>query len=218
MRAIAISIFGAMLTIGSAWTAQAASLSVKVGEVRTIATGKVQGALLDNPEIADIEILKDARVQVRGRSSGDGTLSVVTADGRMESYEVRVSGGSPASGQAQSFWKPTFGGKKVDHARCAEPLDNERAQETLERARALLKMGQTEEAIARLEQVLQTEPDAALAHLFLGAALAKRGDQAHGAASYETFVVSCPDSPFSDSVVRVLREFSRRQGGAKSSP
>lgn len=213
-----IAILGTVLGISSAWAAQGTSLSVKVGETRVISGGRAQGALLDNPAIAEIQILKDARVQLRGRANGDGTLSVLTADGRTQTYAVRVSGGSAANAEITSSWSgPIFGGKKIDRARCAEPLDDERAQEALERARALLKKGQTEDAIPKLEQALKIEPDAALVHLYLGAARAKLRDQALGAASFETFVLSCPDNPNSDKVVRVLREFNRRASGAKSS-
>jgi tetratricopeptide (TPR) repeat protein len=219
MRGIAI--FGAMMVVSNAWAAGAPSVSVKVGKAQVITTVKAQGALLDNPTIADIHILADSHVQVRGRSNGDGTLSVLTADGKTLTYAVRVTGGSSsgAAEEATSIWRgPVFGGKKIDHARCGEPLDDERAEEALERARALLNHGQTQEAVARLEQALKIEPDAALVHLFLGAAWAKLRDQARGAASYETFVLSCPDSPKTDAVVRVLREFNRRASGTHTPP
>ncbi len=204
--------------------AEAAELRIRAGEKRTLPIRNAQGVTLDNPKIAETRIVSGKQVEVLGKGNGDGTLSIFTADGKTQTYSVHVSGALPDAGEtdeegANDAWPAArFGGKRILHSRCAEPLGEEKAVEAFEEARGLLKRDQVSEAIPKLDRVLQIEPDAAVAHLFLGAAWAKLKDQGKGAYHYETFVLSCPDDPKADAVVRLLREFHRQVPKTKSVP
>ena len=204
-------VFAAFLLANSA--ALAAEVELKVGETKTLGN-KVQGAALDNPRIADLRILKDARVEVSAREDGQASLAIYTSEGKLQMYQVRVvgnpakgTGASPASAGSST---PRFGGRKIPSARCAEPLENEDATRALQDARDLLRQEHVDDALQALERALVLEPDAAVLHLYLGSAWAKRGNDAKGAASYETYVLSCPDSPEAKPVNRLLQEFGRR--------
>ena len=193
--------------------ALATEVELKVGETRVLGN-KVQGAALDNPRIADLHILKDARVEVSAREDGQASLAIYTSEGKLQMYQVRVlanpakgNGASPASAASST---PRFGGRKIRNARCAEPLEGEDAAHALQDARDLLRQEHVDDALHALERALVLEPDAAVLHLYLGAAWAKRGNDAKGAASYETYVLSCPDSPEAKPVSRLLQEFGRR--------
>jgi hypothetical protein len=204
-------VFAALLLASSA--ALAAELELKVGETKTLGN-KVQGAALDNPRVADLRILKDARVEVSAREDGQASLAIYTSEGKLQMYQVRVlanpkgTGASPAS--AASGTTPRFGGRKIPNARCAEPLEGEDAARALQDARDLLRQEHVDDALQALERALVLEPDAAVLHLYMGSAWAKRGNDAKGAASYETYVLSCPDSPEAKQVNRLLQEFGRR--------
>ncbi len=205
------------IALTSSWAASA-ELRLRVGETRLVSIGKAQGAALDNPTIADIRILKDSRVQIAAKANGEGKLSVYTADGKMQTYRLSVvgeanakNGQGPRPAPATNAWStPVFGGARIADARCAEPLNDEDAAAALDDARDLLRQERIESAIELLNRALAIEPDAAVVHLFLGTAWAKLKDQGRGAASYETFVLSCPNDPNAKAVVRLLREFDRR--------
>jgi hypothetical protein len=205
------------VALTSSW-AGAAELRLRVGETRLLSVGKSQGAALDNPTIADIRILKDSRVEIAAKANGEGKLSIYAADGKMQIYAVRVTGGpdaknssGPGQAAATNAWpKAVFGGARIPDARCAEPLDDEDAAAAMDDARDLLRQERIESAIEKLDRALTIEPDAAVVHLFLGSAWAKLKDQGRGAASYETFVLSCPEDPKAKAVVRLLREFDHR--------
>ena len=133
--------------------------------------------------------------------------------GKLQMYQVRVlanpgkgNGASPASASST----PRFGGRKIPNARCVEPLEGEDASRALQDARDLLRQEHVDEALQALERAVVLEPDAAVLHLYLGSAWAKRGNDAKGAASYETYLLSCPDSPEATPVNRLLQEFGRR--------
>ncbi|HME92196.1 MAG TPA: pilus assembly protein N-terminal domain-containing protein [Myxococcaceae bacterium] len=195
-------------------------LQLRAGEKRLLPVHHAQGVTLDNPKIADTRIVSGQGVEVVGKGNGEGTLSIYTADGKTQTYSIRVRGGASGGEEpANEAWpKARFGGQQISNARCSEPLRQEKANQLFEEARALLKKDQTSEAIPKLDQVLKTEPDAAVAHLFLGAAWAKMKDQAKGAAHYESFVLSCPDNPNVEAVVALLREFDRQVSQGKSKP
>ncbi len=191
-----------------------AELQLKVGERRTLGK-KVQGAALDNPGIAELHILRDARVEVEAKGNGEGRVSIYTADGKVQTYQLRVIGGEAKGTPAQApdsggRGAGRFGGKKIPNARCAEPLEDEGAASALQDARDLLRQENIDDAVQALERALVLEPDAAVLHLYLGSAWAKRGNEAKGAASYETYVLSCPDDTQAKPVIRLLREFGRR--------
>jgi tetratricopeptide (TPR) repeat protein len=211
--ALAIVFFGAIF-VGR--PARAAELRIRTGEKRVVSIGKAQGLSLDNPSIADTRILNSGQIEIAGRASGEGTLLVVTADGKTQTFTIRVTGAQLAGQDSDDetgngAWRnPRFGGKRIANARCEEPLPNKNAATAFEEARELLKKSQFREAIAKLDEVLKAEPDAARAHLFLGAAWAKLEDQAKGAYHYETFALSCPDDPKVAAVVGLLREFEQR--------
>ena len=196
-----------------------AGFQLKVGERRALGN-KVQGAALDNPGIADIHILKDARVEVEAKGNGEGTVAIYTADGKVQTYQLRVTGGEAKGAAAQapgstSWGAGRFGGKKIPNARCAEPLEDEGAATALQDARDLLRQEHVQDAIEELERALILEPDAAVVHLYLGSAWAKLNKEAKGSSSYETFVLSCPGDAKAKPVIRLLREFGRRTSSAK---
>jgi tetratricopeptide (TPR) repeat protein len=195
--------------------ASGAELQLRVGESQILPASNVQGAGLDNPRIAEIQILNDMRVQVTAKGDGEGTLAVYSSDGKLLTYPIRVVGGKNAraaeGSSSKSAWPAAvFGGKRIPDARCTEPLVDEDAAAELNDARDLLRQEQFEEAIQKLDRALTIEPDAAVVYLFLGSAWARLKDQARGASSYETFALSCPDDPNARAVVRLLREFDRR--------
>ncbi len=204
--------------------AHGAELRIRAGEKRILPTRNAQGVTLDNPKIAETRIVSGRQVEVVGKGNGDGTLSIFTADGKTQTYSVHVSGALPDAGEGnedetnEAWPAARFGGKRILHSRCGEPLGEEKAVEAFEEARGLLKKDQVSEAIPKLDRVLQIEPDAAIAHLFLGAAWAKLKDQGRGAYHYETFVLSCPDDPKANAVVRLLREFHRQVPKTKPVP
>lgn len=222
--AFAAVVFGSIFL---GWPARAAELRIRSGEKRVVSIGKAQGLSLDNPSIADARILNASQIEIVGRGGGEGTLLVFTADGKTQAFTIRVTGAELATPDsydetATGVWRTRrFGGKKIAKARCEEPLANKNAETTFEEARELLKKSQFREAIAKLDEVLKTEPDAARAHLFLGAAWAKLEDQAKGAYHYETFALSCPDDPNVAAVVGMLRDFEQRlatKNDSKRSP
>src|SRR5262249_55477970 len=147
------------------------------------------------------------------KEDGQASIAIYTSDGKLAMYQLRVLGnpekgtGAPAS--AASGTGP-FGGRKIPNARCSEPLEGEDAARALQDARDLLRQENTGDAVKALERALVLEPDAAVVHLYLGSAWAKRGNEAKGAASFETYVLSCPDSPQAKPVIGLLNEFSRR--------
>jgi hypothetical protein len=196
--------------------ARGAEVQLQVGETRVLSADNVQGAALDNPKVAEIRIVQDRRVEVSGKESGEGTVSLCTADGQLRAYPIRVvalsadSTGSGRGDSAKAWPAAIFGGKKIPGARCVEPLEDEEAAAELDDARDLLRQEHTGDAIQKLDRALLIEPDAAVVHLFLGSAWAKLKDQSRGAYSYETFVLSCPDDAKANAVVRMLREFERR--------
>ena len=204
-------VFAALLLANSA--VLAAEVELKVGETRVLGN-KVQGAALDNPSVADLHILKDARVEVLAKENGQASLAIYTSEGKLQMYQVRVlanpgkgNGASPAAAASST---PRFGGRKIPNARCVEPLEGEVAARALQDARDLLRQEHVDEALQALERAVVLEPDAAVLHLYLGSAWAKRGNDAKGAASYETYLLSCPDSPEATPVNRLLQEFGRR--------
>lgn len=205
----------AVICLAGSW-ASAAELQLKVGDSRVVGTGRAQGTGLDNPAIAETQILKDSRVQVTGKAEGEGTLSVYRADGKLDTYKLRVVGrkdkGASAAGpsSAGAWSAPVFGGKRIPDAHCAEPLEDEDASAALNDARDLLRQEHVGDAIKKLELALSIDPNAAVVHLFLGSAFAKLHDESKGASSYETFVLSCPDNSRAKPVVRLLREFERQ--------
>jgi len=207
-----------LICLAGSW-ASAAELKLKVGESRVLTTGRAQGTGLDNPAIADIQILRDSRVQVTGKAEGEGTLSIYSADGKLETYRLRVAGGkgkSPSSGaSANASSGAVFGGKRIPDAHCAEPLEDDDASAALHDARDLLRQEQVRDAIKKLELALSIDPNAAVVHLYLGSAWAKVQDQSKGALSYETFVLSCPDNSKAKPVVQLLREFERQSPRTK---
>ncbi len=194
-------------------SARGGEFQLKVGETRVL-EDKAQGATLDNPRIADIRILKDSRVQVAAKGSGEGTVSLYTADGKLRTYQLRVVGGEEKGARGQSSAPGQkagrFGGSRILDARCEEPLEDEDAASALQEARDLLRQEHVADAIKELQRALTLEPDAAVVHLYLGSAWAKLSNQAKGASSYETFVLSCPDDANAKRVARLLREFERR--------
>lgn len=211
------------LSILASSVVHGAELRLKAGEKRVLSVRNAQGVTLDNPKIAETRITSGKQVEVLGKGNGDGTLSIFTGDGKTQTYAIHVRSASDA-GEAdeeppnEAWPKARFGGQRISHALCGEPLREEKANQTFEEARGLLKKDQIRDAIPKLDQVLQIEPDGAVAHLFLGAAWAKLKDQAKGAYHYETFVLSCPDDPKVDAVVRLLREFDRQVPQGKSKP
>jgi len=203
------------LVVLTSFLARGAELQLQVGETRVLSADNVQGAGLDNPKVAEIRIMKDLRVEVAAKESGEGTISVYTADGQLQAYPIRVGArsGDSSSGRGESAkaWPAAiFGGKRIPSARCFEPLEDEDAAAELDDARDLLRQEHTGDAIQKLDRALLIEPDAAIVHLFLGSAWAKLKDPSRGAYSYETFVLSCPDDAKANAVVRMLREFERR--------
>jgi len=222
--ALAAMMVGALFFCGPA---RAAELRIRSGEKRVVSIGKAQGLSLDNPGIADARILNASQIEIVGKGGGEGTLLVFTADGKTQTFTIRVTGAelvAPESDDetAKGVWRTSrFGGKKIAKARCEEPLANKNAENTFEEARELLKKSQFREAIVKLDEVLKIEPDAARAHLFLGAAWAKLEDQAKGAYHYETFALSCPDDPNVAAVAGLLRDFEQRlatKNNSKRSP
>ena len=200
--------------------ARGAEVQLQVGETRVLSADNVQGAALDNPKVAEIRIVQDRRVEVAGKASGEGTISVYTADGQLRAYPIRVVALSADStggrGDSAKAWPAAiFGGKRIPSARCFEPLEDEEAAAELDDARDLLRQEHTGDAIHKLDRALLIEPDAAVVHLFLGSAWAKLREPSRGAYSYETFVLSCPDDAKANAVVRMLREFERRTHQAK---
>jgi tetratricopeptide (TPR) repeat protein len=207
------------LALGAAllgWPARAAELRIRSGEKRVVSLRKAQGLTLDNPSIAEARIVSATQIEIVGKGNGEGKLLVFTADGKTQTFTIQVTGAKVAAGEmddeaSSDAWRiPRFGGKKIANARCGEPLAEKNASIAFDDARGLLKKNQFREAIAKLDDALRVEPDAALAHLFLGAAWAKLEDQAQGAYHYETFALSCPADPKVDAVVRLLRDFERR--------
>ncbi len=211
--AFAAVVFGAILF---GWPARAAELRIRAGEKRVVSVGKTQGLALDNPSIADARILNATQIEIVGKGNGEGELLVFTANGKTQTFTIHVTGAQVAAREiddelgSDGLRVPRFGGKKIAKAHCDEPLPEKNASAALEDARELLKKNQLREAITKLDEVLKIEPDAALAHLFLGAAWAKLEDQAQGASHYETFAMSCPDDPKVEAVVGLLRNFERR--------
>ena len=209
-----------VIGLTSSW-ANGAELRLGVGDTRALTTGRAQGAGLDNPAIAEVQILKDSRVQVTGKAAGEGILSIYTADGKMETYQLHVLAGekqnaAPESPSSKSTWSaPLFGGKRIPEARCAEPLEDANASAAVDDAQDLLRQEHIKDAIKKLELALSIDPSAAVVHLFLGSAWAKLQDQTRGASSYETFVLSCPDSSRAKPVVAMLREFERQSPRTK---
>ncbi len=200
-------VFTALLLANSA--ALAGELQLKVGETRVVGN-KAQGVALDNPRVADVHILKDARVEVSAKEDGQASIAIYTAEGRLQLYELRVLGNPVKGTGASPASAARFGGRKIPNARCAEPLEDEGAASELQDARDLLRQENIDAAVQALERALVIEPDAAVLHLYLGSAWAKRGNEAKGAASYETYVLSCPDEAQAKPVIRLLREFGRR--------
>jgi tetratricopeptide (TPR) repeat protein len=207
-------VFGAIL---SGWPARAAELRIRAGEKRVVSVGKAQGLALDNPSIADASILNATQIEIVGKGNGEGELLVFTKDGKTQTFTIRVTGAQVAAAEIdQELGRDgrrrvsRFGGKRIAKARCEEPLPEKNASAAFEDARELLKKDQFREAITKLDEVLKIEPDAALAHLFLGAAWAKLDDQARGASHYETFAMSCPNDPKVEAVVGLLRDFEGR--------
>lgn len=187
-------------------------VELKVGETKIVGN-RVQGVALDNPRIADVHMLKDARVEVAAKEGGEATISLYTADGKLQIQQLRVVSDRTSGAQtaATGTWiSSRFGGSKIPNARCAEPLEDEGAASALQDARDLLRQELTQDAIRTLEHALRLEPDAAVLHLYLGAAWAKLNNEAKGAASYETYVLSCPEGPEAKAVIRLLRELERR--------
>lgn len=208
-----------LICLASSW-AGAAEFRVRVGETQVLSAGPAQGTGLDNPAIAEIQILNDARVQVTGKASGEGTLAIYTADGTMQTSRLVVmddkKGASPVVPSWTNAWSSAmFGGKRIPDARCAEPLEDDGASAALDDARDLLRQEHIGDAIKKLELALAIEPNAAVVHLFLGSAWAKLKDQSRGASSYETFALSCPDNSKAKPVVQLLREFERQAPRAK---
>jgi len=223
MRTAHLSIWVAFLLLAANPASGASELRLRAGEKRVLPIRNAQGVTLDNPRIAETRIVSGKQVEVLGKGNGDGTLSIFTADGKSQTYSIHVRGAADAGEVEEeppnAAWpKARFGGQRISDARCGEPLRVEKANQTFEEARGLLKNDQTREAIPKLDQVLQIEPNAAVAHLFLAAAWAKLKDQAKGAYHYETFVLSCPDDPKVDAVVQLLREFDRQVPRGKSKP
>ena len=211
--AFAAVVFGAILF---AWPARAAELRIRAGEKRVLSVGKAQGLALDNPRIADARILNATQIEIVGKGNGEGELFVYTKDGNTREFTIHVTGAQVAAREideelgSDGRSVSRFGGKKIAKARCDEALPEKNASAAFEDARELLKKDQFREAITKLDEVLKIEPDAAVAHLFLGAAWAKLDDQARGASHYETFAMSCPNDPKVEAVVGLLREFERR--------
>lgn len=223
MRTVYISISIVYLSLLAGSVIEAAELHLQAGEKRILPVRKAQGLALDNPRIAETRIRNEREVELVGKGNGDGTLSIFTADGRTQTYSIHVRGGRSDAGDGDEEWnevwpKVRFGGRRIPDAHCGEPAQAERTNQVFEEARGLLKKDQTQEAIPKLDQVLKIEPTAAFAHLFLGAAWAKLNDQAQGALHYETFVLSCPDDPKVEAVVRLLQEFDRRTPQGKPKP
>lgn len=209
MRAKWCGIF--FLFIGSISLSALADLELKVGEKKVLGN-KVQGVASDNPQVADVHMLKDARVEIAAKEGGEATISLYSTDGKLQMYQLRVRPNQVESAQSSgAAWQSSrFGGKKIANARCTEPLEDEGAASALQDARDLLRQEHVEDAVRALESALAQEPDAAVVHLYLGAAWAKLSQDAKGASSYETYVLSCPREGQAQPVIRLLRDFEHR--------
>lgn len=189
-------------------------VALRVGEARLISVKDVQGVVLDDPALADVQIASRGQVRLVARRPGRGVVDTFASGGKRGRFAIDVTGAPGVryeddAEDEQSWGRPRYGGQRLAGARCAEPFTDSATRMRFENAMELLRRGETQDAITALEEVTRREPANADPHLVLGAALAKAREQKRGLAAYETFVLSCAEDPRAPAVVEILRAFSR---------
>ncbi len=217
---VALGVFG-----GSSALAKTASFQLGVGQRRDFPISNAVGVVISNPEIADIALLSNNRVQVFGSAAGSAQLEVWTPAGKVVKHTIVVEAQGdvreatpPVSRYVDDVWdRAKYGGQKVPTSVCGLDVLSAEAKKELREARWLLQYENPLPALERLERLIASTPDAAVARIFLGAAHQRSNNEARGIAEYETYVLSCPDDVLAPPLIGVLRDFSDRNAPSKPS-
>lgn len=199
--------------------AKPVTFQLGIGEQREFPISTAVGVVINQPEIADIQLIGKNRVQISGTAVGSAEIDVWTPSGQVVKHTVVVGsrGGrvrappAPSPFIDEGWNSPKFGGLHLEPVHCGVDLEPA-ARKQLREARALLAGEDILPAIARLERVIESMPEAIVARIFLGAAYQRIGDETRGITQYETYVLSCADDSLTPPLIGVLRDFVDRSG------